>query len=81
MSDTNSSDTDHHEISARATAHHYSQYDDPDQIPDDGKASGLIEFDQLHIAHVGYECTCGKRFNFGRTASEHLRSVDTETEK
>lgn len=77
MSESETGGRIHHEISARATVYHYAQYDNPDDIPSDGRAAGLIEFDRTVIAHIGYECTCGERFIFGRTAAEHLHDVNT----
>lgn len=64
-----------HEISARATVYHYSQYDDPDAIPQRDAGHRLSDYEQWNIAHVGYECACGERFIFPRTAAEHLRSA------
>lgn len=76
------SDTDRHEIVARATAHHYHQTTDPDEVPRDDQKRPLSDYGtNVTVAHTGYECTCGDFFIFGHTAAEHLRSVGTGNEQ
>ena len=73
-----SNQSTYHQITACATAHHYAQYDDPSEIPEKDGPFQLSNFERAETAHIGYECTCGKRFNLARTAAEHLNSVDTD---
>ena len=76
-----SSGTERHVISARVRAHHYTDFEDPEDIPGGSDERELVSLTNFNIVNVGFECTCGERFLFGRTAREHLREVQTETQQ
>jgi len=82
MSEQSVSSTERHEIVARATVCHYFQTTDPEEVPQDNQAFPLSDYgENVSVQHTGYECSCGESFIFGRTAAEHLRSVDTDTDR